>query len=433
MIVISVLLLSVATAAFASLRSGGDVCTYNLVYRKYNDTLPPDGIPAFTGTLVLNATGYYATIREYRPAYDGPGGECADGQIRERGLESFSFTYENVTYSTAAGSFAFDGPWFRHQPVGVKYADLRRNDVLDAYFPRFRFILDGFVLHVSCDDLPDTCVCDDTGSFFCISKVVPVDCTDNSIPFVPDTSVTISSDGTSSITGHNSYWFGIGSFEPAPGDDVYSPVLLAPSSPVLYMTGPGTFVDLTSPMCPGPASCYYLRQTMSGGGRATLRAPLYLGPGIGQAQRLRVQIAYWSLPISTGQLCVYFGYSRVDVDSPNIRFRPILNKIWCGGVEPHESGVSVLELALPLTYGPAYPGLITEGYEAEGYASQYPLVIEAGSGVSVVIYNATFLSMGKGYNCHDFLGRRDQQQQGTGDRADEWRNWRAPPSEEGRH
>jgi len=427
MFFVALLLLSVAAAASASLRSGGDVCTYHLVYRKYNDTLPPDGIPAFTGTLVLNATGYYATIREYRPFSDA----CGAGQLRERGLESFSFTHENVTYSTAAGSFAFDGPWFRHQPVGVKYADLRRNDVLDAYFPRFRFILDGFVLHVSCDDLPDTCVCDNAGSFFCISKVVPVDCNDNSIPFVPDTSVTISSDGTSSITGHNSYWFGIGSFEPAPGDDVYSPVLLAPSSPVLYMTGPGTFVDLTSPMCPGPASCYYLRQTMSGGGRATLRAPLYLGPGIGQAQRLRVQIAYWSLPISTGQLCVYFGYSRVDVDSPNIRFRPILNKIWCGGVEPHESGASVLDLALPLTYGPAYSGLTTEGYEAEGYASQYPLVIEAGSGVSVVIYNATFLSMGKGY-CHVELGRREQQQD-LGDHMEEWRNWHAPPSEEARH
>lgn len=430
MIVISALILSVATAAFASLRSGGDVCTYNLVYRKYNDTLPPDGIPAFTGTLVLNATGYYATIREYRPAYDA----CGAGQLRERGLESFSFTYENVTYSTAAGSFAFDGPWFRHQPVGVKYADLRRNDVLDAYFPRFRFIIDGFgdfVLHVSCPDLPDTCVCDNAGSFFCISKIVPVDCTDNSIPFVSDTLTAILSDGTIVQDGNNSYWFGIGPFEPTPADDVYIPVLLAPADPVLYMTGPGTFVDLTSSMCPGPAACYYLRQTMSGGGRATLRTRLYLGSGIGQAQRLRVQIAYWSLPISTGQICVYFGYSRIDVDSPNIRFRPILSKIWCGGVEPHESGISVLDLPLPLTYGPAYPGLITDGYEAEGYASYYPLVIEAGSGVSLVVYNATFLSMGKGY-CHIELGRREQQQD-LGDRMEEWRNWRAPPSEEARH
>ena len=117
MFFVALLLLSVAAAASASLRSGGDVCTYHLVYRKYNDTLPPDGIPAFTGTLVLNATGYYATIREYRPFSDA----CGAGQLRERGLESFSFTHENVTYSTAAGSFAFDGPWFRHQPVGVKY------------------------------------------------------------------------------------------------------------------------------------------------------------------------------------------------------------------------------------------------------------------------------------------------------------------------
>ena len=430
MFLVALLLLSVAAAASASLRSGGDVCTYHLVYRKYNATLPPDGIPAFTGTLVLNATGYYATIREYRPFFDA----CGAGQLRERGLESFSFTHENVTYSTAAGSFAFDGPWFRHQPVGVKYADLRRNDVLDAYFPRFRFIIDGFgdfVLHVSCPDLPDTCVCDNAGSFFCISKIVPVDCTDTSIPFVPDTLTAILSDNTIVQDGNNSYWVAIGPFEPTPADDVYSPVLLAPADPVLYMTGPGTFVDLTSSMCPGPAACYYLRQTMSGGGRATLRTRLYLGSGIGQAQRLRVQIAYWSLPISTGQVCVYFGYSRIDVDSPNIRFRPILNKIWCGGVEPHESGISVLDLPLPLTYGPAYPGLITDGYEAEGYASYYPLVIEAGSGVSLVVYNATFLSMGKGY-CHVELGRREQQQD-LGDRMEEWRNWRAPPSEEARH
>jgi hypothetical protein len=90
-----------------------------------------------------------------------------------------------------------------------------------------------------------------------------------------------------------------------------------------------------------------------------------------------------------------------------------------------------LDLPLPLTYGPAYPDLITDGYEAEGYASHYPLVIEAGSGVSLVVYNATFLSMGKGY-CHVELGRRERQQD-LGDRMEEWRNWRAPPSEEARH
>lgn len=418
--------------------AGGEVCSYRLKYRKYNDTLPFEGVAAFTATLVLNATGFYNTLYAYRAIYDGEYGACAEGHVDERGVESFSFTHNNISYSSVDGTILFGGPWFQHFPIGVRYSDLQRNEILEDYFTKFFFISDNFDFNLGCEGMPSNCVCDSALSLYCVDTIVPVSCRDNSIPFVPDTFVVYQASNTLEIYGENAEWFGMSSARVAESAGLYNPVLHSSVDRVAYRKFSGAHVDLTDIMCPGETYCYYFPVTASGGEEADIQVDLYMGPGLGQAQRLKFQMSYWSMPDSRGRVCVYFDYTRVDIHMDEQPFRPTMNRVWCGELAEYETGINTLEIELPLTYGPAYSGISMDRLDSNGVSEFRPIVVEAGAAASFVMYNMSILSMGSGYHCAELGRRRGGEGKGEGEgekehttsKAPTWSNWIPPPKED---
>jgi len=350
-----------------SLATGGGVCSYTLRFRKHNESLPLEGIPAFVASLVINATGFFNTAYAYNPAYDGEDGTCAlPGSFREISVLNFSFTYEAIEYSRENGGILYSGPWFQHYPIGVRYSDIQRNRIVEDYFSRFYFITADYTLFPCYDELPDYCVCDEAGSRICLERATAISCIDNPIPFVSDTYVTFFADNTMASGGTNGDWYYLGEITLTGETDLFRSVYQAPSTPVEYRTYTGNVVDLTSTMC-GEADCYYFRSTPGGGKKASAQLNLYMGPGLGQAQRLQIQIGYWSLPNNNGPVCVYFDYSRIDMLVDSEPARPVLNKIWCGTLEPYEAGPSDLTIDIPLTYGPSYDGISLNRLDSNGY------------------------------------------------------------------
>ncbi len=428
MLVLFLFLAAVFAPVKSSLATGGAECSYLLRYRKHNESLPFEGIPAFIATLSINASGFYNSGYEYHPEYDGLDGECAlVGAIRERSVLNFSFTYNEVLYSTSNGGILFNGPWFEHYPLGVRYSDLQRNKIVENYFGFFIFITSGFDLYNCCESLPCYCVCDGAGSTYCLDRATQVTCDTNDIPFVADTSITYGADNIVSSIGTNANWYSFGSiYILSPQTDVFDAVVQVPPNPIEYRTFGGSVVDLTSEMCPG--YCLYFRSTPGGGGSASTQVNLYMGPGLGQGQRLQFQMGYWSTPVSNGPVCIYFDYSRIDFFSDEEPARTVLNKIWCGLLEPYEAGPSTLTLDMPLSYGPAYESFIAEAYDSNAYSEYRPVVVEASSEASFVAYNLTINSMGPGYNYECFLARRRGGEEG-GDVRETWKHW-DPPSDD---
>lgn len=421
------LLLSLTAPVKTSLTTGGAICTYNLRYRKFNESLPLEGIPSFIASLTINATGFYDTAYEYHPEYDGIDGECAPlGAIRERSVLNFSFTYNEELYSTGNGGIIFNGPWFEHYPLGVRYSDLQRNQIVQNYFGFFVFITSGFDLYNCCEELPCFCVCDGAGSSYCLHRATAVTCTTNETPFIPDTVVSYGADNVISSSGANAYWYTFGSIDTGSSTDVFRAVVQAPTYPVEYRTYSGLVVDLTETMC-GEGYCLYFRSTPGAGKSASAQVNLFMGPGLGQGQRLQFAMSYWSLPVSSGPVCVYFDYSRIDLLSAEEPARPVLNKVWCGLLDPYEAGISELVVDLPLSYGPAYEDYISTAYESNAYSEYRPIVLEASEAASFVVYNVSINAMGPGYNSDCFLARRREDLE---DVRESWKQWTPPPRDD---
>jgi len=376
-------------------RVGGEVCDFTVKYNMLFDGVNPVNRPSFNAYLTLNATGYYETTFQYRPGDD----ECATpGSWEEQGVSSFSFVYEDVTFSRDNGGIMFNGPWFRHFPIGLPAANLDMNNLLNEYFEYFIFVsgVSGEDIFVPCcgDDPVCNCVCGPDETLHCIHEIVRTDCYDNTIPFSPNAVLTYKPDGTFTNSGDLSNYTVIGCGTNI-STDVFSPVIIAEGSMVVYKDAQHNNVDLSTQLCPDGTPCWYFHQTPGWKG-PELDLVVTMDEALGQAQRLQLQMHYQSLPNNHGPVCIYFDYTGINLDSVNDFDDTSYNKVWCGELQPYNAGLQTIFVDLPMTYGPASNDLIEGSEYGQGYDGWRPIVITGNQASSFVVYDVTLLQMGEG-------------------------------------
>jgi hypothetical protein len=387
-------------------KAGGEVCDFKVKYACAAGACAIDR-PTFTAHLSLNATGYYQTSFQYRPWDDtcGP----LPGSWEEQGVASFSFSYQGVGYSRDNGTILYHGPWFRHFPVGLPAALMDMDVILEEYFQYFIFVAnDGMsdTFWPCCDSPVCTCLCGPGETLHCIDSVQRTDCYDNTIPFAANTAAVYFPDGTFEAEGDLADYLLITCGQNF-STDIFAPVIIAEGSGVIYKDSHHNNIDLSNELCPDGTPCWYFHQTPNWNG-AELNLYLTMDAALGQAQRLQLQIHYQSLPNNKGPVCVYFDYSGIDRESSTEFDDMSLNKIWCGELQPYNSGYQALTLTLPLTYGPASEDMFEEQYYSQGYDLSRPIMITGNQGSSFVIYDVTVNDMGEGMQDQNCLKKRRQ-------------------------
>jgi hypothetical protein len=388
------LVVSLAAALTSGNKRGGAVCDYTLTFNHFYEGVQPGGDPGFPGYLSVNATGYFQS----GPAYY-TGAICANPAYlwNEQGIAEFSFTFNNVEYVWTHGDFLeiwSENPWLRHFPIGLASNLTNMKDIYDTYFEEFSFVTWDGVLQW-CDD---ACVCDNENSGYCIVKVERTDCYDNQIDFAPDTFITLTPDNIVSAGGQNVHWYVLNLVDvPNAGLEI-NPVSVCHGGGLVFRDAHGIDQDFSQQMCDPATYGWYFRQTPNWAG-AELDFSLIMGPGLGQAQRLQFQMWYHSLPISSGEVCVYFDYSGLQWASIPDNAQISFNRIWCGELEPYNAGKMVLTLDFPLTYPPAFDSVFVDtGPDyAMGYSTYRPLIIRGSTKTAFVVYNVTINAMGEAY------------------------------------
>ena len=412
MLILALFALTLA-GAYASLtrgnKLGGEVCDftvkYNIIWR--GETYV--NRPSFNAHLTLNATGYYETTFQYRPWDDvcGP----LPGAWEEQGVASFSFSYGGVGYSRDNGTVLYNGPWFRHFPIGMPATLLDMDVIFEEYFEYFIFVAGDGDFVPCCMGPFCTCVCGPDDTLHCVREIQRTDCYANTIPFASNTVTTYLPDGTLTNSGDLADYFVITCGQNF-STDVFSAVLLAEGNSVVYKDAHHNNIDLSTELCPDGTPCWYFHQTPNWNG-AQLNFMVTMDAALGQAQRLQFQMHYRALPNNHGPVCIYFDYSGVDMES-STEFDDIsLNKIWCGELQPFNAGYQQLSVNLPLTYGPASNDIIMEPEYAQGYDQGRPIMITGSQGSSFVIYDITLNVMGEGMQDQDCSSKKRRQDDPT--------------------
>ena len=407
-----VLIILIAAAVWtvpvkSGLAGGGSTCTYRFDYINF-ETFEK----AFSARVVFNATGYFSSLNSYRWFEDGEMGACAPpGEQDETGVESFSVDTGMIEYRLDSAEHGVS-LLYSHFPIGIKYHELGPiRDFFPRFFEYFAFETEDGRFYPCCVDAPCACVCHDTGigediEVFCIDSVAPLNCTEEQFfpDSPPDAILTMKPDGEVNVEGENRFWFEAYTWIFSNSSDRHASVV---RNEIIYREEFDIPVNYTDAMCfsefgGGEDGCIFMRPD------SQLSTEIFMGPALGQAQRLSLEIDYWSLPESDGGLCVYFDYDGIDTNSafPAV---PTLDKVWCGDVLPYDSFKQTLVVNLTLNYGPAHSGINYVMTPTNGSSRSRPFVIETRGRASIVLYDVRIKATGAAYHCLDreWPARRD--------------------------
>jgi hypothetical protein len=402
------LILFLAIPTRAGLADGGSRCIYRLDYVNL-DT----GRRAFSARAVFNATGYFSTAEAYRWFEDGEMGACAPpGAVDERGMESFSVDTGAVEYSLDSDAHGLT-LHYAHFPIGIKYHELGPiSAMFSRFFDYFAFETDDGEYYPCCPERPCRCVCRASEAeeieTFCVETIAPLNCTAGETPAPPEglegATLTMRPSGWVDVEGPNGDWFEAYGWVLANGTERHASVV---RNEIIYRDQFDVPVNYTDAMCfdelgGGEGGCLYMRP----GGRVSTE--LFMGPALGQAQRLTIEVDYWNLPVSEGGLCIYFDYDGLDTNS-DFPAVPKLNRVWCGNVMPHDSYKQTIRIDLPLNYGPAHSGIEYTGSPTNGSSRSRPLVVEVRGQASIALFDVRVVARGAAYHCLERIwpARRD--------------------------